>query len=519
MGRGEVRITRAVRARIVRLSIAATLGVAAIAGSPIVTVSSATTAGVEAMNEPLGGFYNEERHFWDPTPVEVTTSGASVTFTNASAAVPHGIIWENAPTTPSCEEGTGKVPVGVGNFGYSWKGTCTFSKEGTYNYYCSVHGRAMSGTIYVNANGTIPPTSTTGEATPIAETGATLTGTVNPSSQATSYFFQYGTTAAYGATTGEQSAGADGTNHAVSAPVTELTPGVLYHYRLVATFASGQSSVQGADRAFTTLSPPGPPTATTGQASAITKTGATLAGTVNPGDQATIYSFHYGLTTAYGLSTPELSAGADRSAHAVSAPLTGLAPGTVYHYELVAKNTSGPAAGVDRTFTTASPSSPPAGETPPSQPPTPGPSSMTSTPLGTPSLIAFAPISPAGKGPIGGSPLVGGAHALTLAASQHGQALHGSIDVSVAGAGGRLEVALFAPGASLAAVHRPAGIRVGRLLRSSVHVGTVSFVVPLTARGRAALHRRHRLALTAQVVLTPLAGVPASVTRSSVLRG
>lgn len=529
MGRGEGCLkrtmcaraveSRAVKSRVVRLSIAAVLGVAAIAATPTITVSSATTASVQALNESLGGLYNEERHFWEPTPVEVTTSGAAVTFTNASAAVPHGIIWENAPATPACEEGAGKVPVGVAHSGYSWKGTCTFSQEGVYNYYCSVHGRAMSGKVYVNANGSIPPTPTTGEATPITETGATLTGTVNPSSQATSYFFQYGTNITYGATTTEQSAGtADALNHAVSAPIGALTPGVLYHYRLVATFASGQSSVQGADRTFTTLTPPGPPTATTGSASAIGETGATLAGAVNPGGQATTYSFQYGLTSEYGLSTPELSVGAGRSAHAVSAPLTGLAPGTVYHYELIAENVSGPATGVDRTFTTASPPAP-SGEPSPSQPPPSGPTETTNTPALTPSLIAFAPLPPIAPVPIGGSPLSGGAHALKLAASQHGSSVHGSIDVSPAGAGGRLEVALFAPGASLAAAHHPSGVRVGSLLRSAIRAGVVPFTTPLSARARTALRRHHRLALTVQIVLTPLAGASTSVMRSVVLRG
>jgi plastocyanin len=516
MGRGEERMARRARARTLRLSLTTMLGLVLIASAP--AAASATTAGVEALNESLGGPYNEERHFWSPTPVEVTTSGAAVTFANASAAVPHGIIWENAPATPSCEEGAGKVPVGVGHFGYSWKGTCTFSKEGVYNYYCSVHGRAMSGAIYVNANGSVPPTPTTEEAGPIAETGATLKGKVNPSSQATSYFFQYGTTATYGISTTEQSAGADGIDHAVSAPVGELTPGVLYHYRLVATFASGQSSVHGADRTFMTLTPPGLPTAATGLASLITETGATLAGTVNPGAQASTYSFRYGLTSEYGLSTPELSAGADRSNHVVSAPLTGLAPGTVYHYVLIAHNTSGPATGIDHMFTTI-PAPSPTGETTPSKSPAPGPSDTTSAPLGTASLIAFAPISPTGSGPIGGSPLAGGSHALTLAASQHGSSVHGSIDVSSAGRGGRLEVALFAAGASLAAVHHPAGVRVGRLVRVAVRAGVVPFTTPLSARARTALHRHHHLGLTVQIVLTPLTGAPASVTRSMVLRG
>ena len=49
-----------------------------------------------------------------------------------------------------------------------------------------------------------------------------------------------------------------------------------------------------------------------------------------------------------------------------------------------------------------------------------------------------------------GSPLEGGSRALKLAGSQHGSTVHGSIKVSQAGSGGRLEVSLFATSASLA---------------------------------------------------------------------
>ena len=45
-----------------------------------------------------------------------------------------------------------------------------------------------------------PPTATTGAATSIGSTGATLNGTVSPNKQSTTVSFQYGTTMAYGAT-------------------------------------------------------------------------------------------------------------------------------------------------------------------------------------------------------------------------------------------------------------------------------------------------------------------------------
>ena len=80
--------------------------------------------------------------------------------------------------------------------------------------------------------------------------------------------------------------------------------------------------------------------------------------------------------------------------------------------------------------------------------------------------------------PSHGTPLEGGSKALKLAGSQRGSAVHGSIKVSRAGAGGRLEVGLFAAGASLAKAGHPAQVRVGRLVRSSLKAGSVSFSCP-----------------------------------------
>ncbi len=95
------------------------------------------------------------------------------------------------------------------------------------------------------------------------------------------------------------------------------------------------------------------PTAATQAATAASLTGATLNGIVNPAGDATTYHFEYGTTTAYGTSTTAQGAGSDLVAHAESAPITGLQPGTTYHYRIVAANSGGSAAGADATFTTA----------------------------------------------------------------------------------------------------------------------------------------------------------------------
>jgi hypothetical protein len=97
------------------------------------------------------------------------------------------------------------------------------------------------------------------------------------------------------------------------------------------------------------------PSATTGNANSITQTSAKLHGTVKPNQQATTWHFELGTTTAYGTNTPEqgpIQPGAGNTN--VAADATGLAPGTLYHYRVVATNASGAIPGKDRTFTTRS---------------------------------------------------------------------------------------------------------------------------------------------------------------------
>jgi plastocyanin len=142
------------------------------------------------------------------------------------------------------------------------------------------------------------------------------------------------------------------------------------------------------------------------------------------------------------------------------------------------------------------------------------PTTTTTTPTTTTTTAPTTPSNP----PSHGSPLEGGSRALKLAGSQRGSTVHGSIKVSEAGSGGRLEVALLAAGASLAKAGRPAQVRVGRLVRSSLQAGSVPFSVPLSARGKAALRHRGRLTLTVKITLTPRQGAPVTVTRIVVVR-
>jgi hypothetical protein len=107
---------------------------------------------------------------------------------------------------------------------------------------------------------------------------------------------------------------------------------------------------------------------------------------------------------------------------------------------------------------------------------------------------------------------------LALANAQHGDAVHGAVQIPAADGGARLEVELLAQGASLAGVKRQSSSRVGRLVRSSAPAGTVSFTVSLDAAAKHALHQHHKLALTVRIVLTPKHGGAVTLIRRVVLR-
>jgi hypothetical protein len=92
-----------------------------------------------------------------------------------------------------------------------------------------------------------------------------------------------------------------------------------------------------------------PPTATTAAGTRVRFTSATLNGTVDGRGLATTYHFEYGRTRARGHSTRARAVGASGR---VSAHVTGLRPGTRYHFRVVANTSAGAAAGDDLTFRT-----------------------------------------------------------------------------------------------------------------------------------------------------------------------
>ncbi len=90
----------------------------------------------------------------------------------------------------------------------------------------------------------------------ITETTANLAALVNPNRAATTYHFEYGVGSPSGASTPEVAIGSDGLSHEVSAPISGLSAGTTYKFRVVAVNSVG--STISREGSFTTVSAKSP---------------------------------------------------------------------------------------------------------------------------------------------------------------------------------------------------------------------------------------------------------------------
>ena len=100
-----------------------------------------------------------------------------------------------------------------------------------------------------------------------------------------------------------------------------------------------------------------PPAVTTGVASSITITTATVAGTItgNGCTAVTAYGFEYSLTNGFPNGTGTAAPSTNLNAGGFSSNLAGLAPATTYYYKAYATNGGGTTYGAQQSFTTSTP--------------------------------------------------------------------------------------------------------------------------------------------------------------------
>ncbi|MFZ1154605.1 MAG: hypothetical protein WAN93_06845, partial [Solirubrobacteraceae bacterium] len=336
---------------------------------------------------------------------------------------------------------------------------------------------------------------------PFVETGApeavgyddaTLNGTINPRGAEIDYYFEYGTTEAYGQRTVESSAGSGMTSAKEIQILSRITEDTTYHFRIVATNSYG--TTYGADQTFTTGIKP---SVQTDAPLRVGSEDAILSGTINPHDTEVMYYFEYGLTSGYGTRTPQVSAGSGGGDVEASQPIGALLPGASYHYRLVAVYGSVKQYGGDMTFMTT-PRAPlvetigsplPATPLPPGAGPAPGP-------------------TPTGPGHLGPS----------LRVSRRGSSLFVVLKLDSRAA--RVEVDATVPSAQLPPTkprRRHGPVVLARATRGNVGVGQSKLVLQLDAQARRALRSHLHLTLTLTVTIASSSGERQKAVRTLVL--
>jgi C1A family cysteine protease len=222
--------------------------------------------------------------------------------------------------------------------------------RGDYDGAATVYGSDIT----FKTSAIVLPSVTTRPATDVAYTGATLNGRLIRPGAATrvTVHFEYGPDKSYGLTTAEEVMEQAGY---FSAATANLTAGKIYHCRVVSVGDYPSASpIYGRDIIFKTKSYTSPGI-TTGRATGITKTGATLNGNLTrPGSAGNVsLYFEYGLDKNYGPSTTPLSR---NSKGTFSSPIPAtLSPGTIYYFRAVACGDypgAAPVFGRDLTFKT-----------------------------------------------------------------------------------------------------------------------------------------------------------------------
>ena len=200
-----------------------------------------------------------DRSFTTTQPPTVVTSAASniapTSATVAGTVNPRGLattyLFEYGKT-PSYGSKTPSVSAGSGTSAVNVSATISSLTPGT-TYHYRIVATSTAGTSRGadrSFTTTPPPTAVTGAASNIGPTSATIAGSVNPHGLTTTYLFEYGKTTSYGSKTVAKSVGSGTSVVSVSTPISSLSPGITYHFRIVASSSAGTS--KGADRSFKT---------------------------------------------------------------------------------------------------------------------------------------------------------------------------------------------------------------------------------------------------------------------------
>ena len=333
-----------------------------VASIPLTGLSIGTTYYYRvAANNSLGTSKGSITSFTPGAVPSVTTLAATPVGT--TTATLNGSVTANGlPTTAWFEWGIDPLMSSYTDTATQSSGSGVISQVGSIpltglstgtTYYYRIAASNSSGTGKGSVLSFVPgaaPTVTTLAATSVGATTATLNGSVTANGLATNAWFEYGMDPALASSTdtSPQPVGSGTTSQSINVPLTGLSIGTMYYYRVAA--GNGSGTTKGSVTSFT---PGAVPDVTTLPATSVGGTTATLNGSVTANGLATDAWFEYGTdpTLASSTSASSQSVGSDTTGRSINVSLTGLTEGTTYYYRVNATNSAGTSTGKILGFT------------------------------------------------------------------------------------------------------------------------------------------------------------------------
>jgi len=206
---------------------------------------------------------------------------------------------------------------------------------------------------FTTAKAAQAPAVTIDSPTAVTDSGATISGTVNPQGDTADWRVQISTDPAcvsgYTDQPLQQIATASASPVNVQYEVAGLLPAQHYCVRILATNSAGAtaSSVQELNTLDTL-----PTQVFTAYAAPRTDTSARLNGYVNPEGSEASYRFEYSADGSNWTALPPEQTSEERAQVTVASELSGLEPATTYHYRFVVENDAGSVEADEKVFTT-----------------------------------------------------------------------------------------------------------------------------------------------------------------------
>ena len=233
-------------------------------------------------------------------------------------------------------------------------------------YYVRAYATNANGTGYstqvtfTTSESPTLPNVTVADASSITQNSATVGGGI--ATVGSTNLIQYGhcwsVTTNPTITNTKTTLGSKSTIGTYSSSLTSLLPGTTYYVKAYATNSAG--TTYSPEMSFTTLPTPTAPAVTTGTVSAITLTGAQVAGNVtNMGtSNITQHGHCWSITASPTVSDFKTQLGARTFAGAFSSTLTGLESGKTYYVRAYAINSDGTSYGAQVELKTVTPAAP-----------------------------------------------------------------------------------------------------------------------------------------------------------------